>query len=314
MPLSSKATKEERSVNELKNRKHFSHGKKALSVFLTLVMVVTMIPMVTFTFKKENTASAYSNFSKQYSTEYYYASGTQFIYQLILYYSSSSNSDASNWLSRNGWTDWSGNFNAGDGHSSKYVHSGYKTTTNPTQAIKRVLVADGHPETLSYAGCTFYAVGSGRSTQTPSGGDGCVDLNKGNGGDDLYLMATADYAGGPAITALTKSQNGNGGTARNNLTNNGYTIATDQSGNAQDTNAGAGGDYNYVGYKSSCTTVNSDELRWAYQMAKATYDNGGSGISGLATALNTAQSILNDLNDGYTTSNQTAINNAKTRC
>ena len=130
-------------------------------------------------------------------------------------------------------------------------------------------------------------------------------------GDDLYLMATADYAGGPAITALTKSQNGNGGTARNNLTNNGYTIATDQSGNAQDTNAGAGGDYNYVGYKSSCTTVNSDELRWAYQMAKATYDNGGSGISGLATALNTAQSILNDLNDGYTTSNQTAINNAK---
>ena len=146
---------------------------------------------------------------KVQNTEYYYASGTNFIYQLILYYSSSSNSDAENWLRNNGWTPWGHNFNAGDNSSSKYVHSGYKTTTDPTVAIKRVLVADGHPTSLDYNGATYYAVGSGGSAQTPTGGDGMVDLNKGNGGADLYLMATAVFNAGPAITALDMGQAGN---------------------------------------------------------------------------------------------------------
>ena len=157
--------------------------KKAISLLLTLAMVLTMIPAISLVFTEK--ARAYSSYTKQKSTEYHYDSGTQFIYQLILYFSSSSNSAASSWLSDNGWTDWSGNFNAGDGHSSKYVHSGYKTTTDPTVAIKGILVADGHPSSVSYGGATYYAVGSGSITQTPTGGDGCVDLNKGNGGDDL---------------------------------------------------------------------------------------------------------------------------------
>ena len=118
--------------------------KKILALLLTLAMVLTLIPAFSVLFTEK--ASAYSSYTKQKSPEYHYDSGTQFIYQLILYYSSSSNNDASNWLSNNGWTDWSGNFNAGDGHSSKYVHSGYKTTTNPVNAIKGILVADGHPD------------------------------------------------------------------------------------------------------------------------------------------------------------------------
>ena len=283
-------------------------SRKWISVLLSFVMVLTMVPFWAIDFAPK--ANAYSNYSKNYSTEYYYASGTKFIYQLILYYSSSSNGAASDWLSSNGWTDWSGNFNAGDGHSSKYVHSGYKTTTDPTQAIKGILVADGHPSTVSYGGATYYAVGGGGCTQTPTGGDGCVDLNKGNGGDDLYLMATPDRAAGPALTAITKSQSGNSGTAQNNLTNNGYRIVTDQSGNYQDTNAGAGGDFNYCGQKSSCTTVNSDRLREAYKYANDCYANGGSAYSGLSSALNTASNILSDLNDGYTTRNQATIDSA----
>ena len=283
--------------------------KKVLSLVLSLVMVLTMIPVISLNFTEP--VKAYSSYSKQKSTEYYYASGTQFIYQLILYYSSSSNDAARNWLTNNGWTDWSGNFNAGDGDSdSKYIHSGYKTTTDPTVAIKGILVADGHPTSVSYGGCTYYAVGSGSIAQTPTGGDGMYDLNKGNGGDDLYLMATADYNAGPALTSITKSQSGSASTAQNNLTNNGYRIVTDQSGNYQDTNAGAGGDYNYCGQKSSCTTVNSDSLREAYLSAKNRYENGGSGISGLSTALNTASNILSDLNDGYTTYTQAQINSA----
>ncbi|MBQ6065731.1 MAG: InlB B-repeat-containing protein, partial [Clostridia bacterium] len=292
--------------------------KKAISLLLTLAMVLTMIPVITLTFTEK--VKAYSSYSQQRSPEYYYASGTQFIYQLVLYYSSSSNGAASDWLSNNGWTDWSGNFNAGDGSSSKYVHSGYKTTTDPTVAIKKVLVADGHPSSLTYGGCTYYAVGGGAITQLPAQGDGCVDLNKGNGGDDLYLMATVDYGAGPALTALTKSQSGNAGTAQNNLTNNGYTIATDQSGNYQDTNAGAGGDYNYVGYKSSCTTVNSSTLRSNYATLLAKYNQisyynyPSTTKANIESALTTASNILADLNDGYTTSNQTAINNAASAC
>ena len=287
-----------------------SKSKKWISVLLSFVMVLTMVPFYAFNFAPK--AQAYSSYSKPYSTEYYYASGTKFIYQLILYYknSGSSNDAVTSWLNNNGWTDWSGNFNAGDGHKSCYVHSGYKTTTNPAQAITGILVATGHPDSVSYGGATYYRVGGGFTTQTPTGGDGSVDLNKGNGGDDLYLMATADRAAGPALTAITKSQNGNSGTAQSNLTNNGYSVVTNQSGGAQDTNKGAGGDYNYCGQKSSCTTVNSDRLRDAYKYAKDCYENGGSAYSGLSSALNTASGILSDLNDGYTTSNQSAIDSA----
>ena len=117
--------------------------------------------------------------TRKRTVEYHYNSGTNFVYQLVLYFSSSSNSDAESWLSNHGWTHWGHNFNAGDHSSSKYVHSGYKTTTNPANAVKRVLVADGHPESLTYSGATYYAVGSGLSTQTPADGDGMVDLNKG---------------------------------------------------------------------------------------------------------------------------------------
>ena len=283
--------------------------KKVLSLVLSVVMVFTMIPTISVLFTEK--AQAYTNYTKPFNHIYYYTNGTQFIYQLILYYSSKSNDKASSWLSSNGWTDWSGNFNAGDGHSSDYVHSGYKTTTNPLDAIKGILIADGHPTSVSYNGVTYYAVGSGSITQTPTGGDNCVDLNKGNGGDDLYLMATADHNAGPALTSITKSQSGNAGTAQNNLTNNGYSIVTDQSGNYQDTNAGAGGDYNYCGQKSSCTELTVDPLYWAYRMARETYENGYSN-STITSALGSAQTILADLNDGYTcTYTQANIDSAK---
>ncbi len=310
----------ERSVSRLKRTKRIPNRRKALSLFLTIVMVVTMIPMVTFMNKEENTASAYSSYSKPYSTEYYYASGTQFIYQLILYFSSSSNGDAENWLRNNGWTPWGHNFNAGDGHKSKYIHSGYKTTTDPTVAIKGILVATGHPDSVSYGGATYYRVGGGFTTQTPTGGDGSVDLNKGNGGDDLYLMATADRAAGPALTSLSMGQSGNSGTAQSNLTNNGYRVVTNQSGGAQDTNAGAGGDYNYCGQKSSCTTVDSNTLRSKYAELLAKYNQisyynyPSTTKANIENALTTASNILSDLNDGYTTSSQTTINNAANAC
>ena len=55
-------------------RKHTAL-QRALSILLTLAMVTVLIPAVTFSFEEENTAKAYSTFTKNWSTEYYYPSG-----------------------------------------------------------------------------------------------------------------------------------------------------------------------------------------------------------------------------------------------
>ena len=62
----------------------YTATKKALSIFLTLVMVFAMLPAVTLTFAPKAQAAAYPTYTKAYDTEYYYPSGTQFIYQLAL--------------------------------------------------------------------------------------------------------------------------------------------------------------------------------------------------------------------------------------
>ena len=266
-------------------------------------------------FKDEQTAHAYGTYSKQKSTEYYYASGTQFVYQSGLYYSSSGNGDAEDNLRKNGYTPVGHNFNAGDGHSSKYVHLGVTYTTDPTIATKGYAAwYEGSPTntttgTVNGQSVTLYKVGTGAHTITPYVMDHDVDLNKGNGGDDIKLYATPDYNAGPAITAISMVNKGNASDARNELTNGGYKIVGrhNDEGHAQDMNEGAGGDYNYMGYKSSCTTVNSDNLRTAYNYAKYQYENGYSSASGLASALTNAENTLSDLNDGYTTRSQSTI-------
>ncbi len=297
--------------------KRISTGSKLLAVVLSVIMVLSVMPVITLT--TAPTAEAYGTYNKS-GREYYYASGTQFIYQLAYYYSSSSNGDAEDNLRGAGFTPWGHNFNAGDGHSSKYVHSGYKTTTDPTVAIKGVLVATGHPTSLNYNGANYYTFGY-LNPQMPQvcDWDKDPDLNKGNGGDNLYFLASADRAAGPAITSLSMGQDDDAGPAQAQLTNNGYNIATNQSGNYQDTNAGAGGDFNYVGYKSTCQEVDSSPLRNYYNNALARYNESdyaakytSASRTALQNALSNAESILIDLNDGYTTTNQSTIDSRAT--
>ena len=62
--------------------------KKTLSLLLTLAMVITMIPAITLTITQQ--AHAYSTYTKNYATEYYYSSTQTFIEALCVGYDSSS--------------------------------------------------------------------------------------------------------------------------------------------------------------------------------------------------------------------------------
>lgn len=285
--------------------------KKLISVLSAVFLLCAALPFA------PAAAQTYNSYAKEHNTEYCYASGTQFIYQLGLYYSSSSDADAEQHILDAGFTPFGGDFNAGGG--GKYVHAGYKTTSDPARAAKalRVWHASNDPTSASSfingSTCTFYQVGSGAHTLTPNVMDGMVGLNKGNGGDNLELFVTQDHDAGPAVTALSMANHKTAATAQSVLLDFGYTIATSFQNVtvAQDLNAGAGSgsDFNYVGYKSSCAVVDSDALRAAYQAAKACNERGVTDAA-LTNALNAASAILADLNDGYTTRTQAQIDSA----
>lgn len=285
--------------------------KKLISVLSAVLLLCAALPFA------PAAAQTYNSYTKEHDTEYCYASGTQFIYQLGLYYSSSSDADAEQHILDAGFTPFGGDFNAGGG--GKYVHAGYKTTSDPARAAKalRIWHASNDPTSASSfingSTCTFYQVGSGAHTLTPNVMDGMVGLNKGNGGDNLELFVTQDHDAGPAVTALSMANHKKAATAQSVLLDFGYTIATSFQNVtvAQDLNAGAGSgtDYNYVGYRSSCAVVVSDALRAAYQAAKACNERGVTDAA-LTNALNAASAILADLNDGYTTRTQAQIDSA----
>ena len=88
-------------------------AKKAISLILTAVMVLTAIPWVARPLTLR--AQAFDDCPKVYDTEYYYAPGTQFVYTTALYYSSNSNADAENNLIYRGYTPYGCDFNAGTG-------------------------------------------------------------------------------------------------------------------------------------------------------------------------------------------------------
>ena len=273
-------------------------AKKGLAAVMALVMLAGMVPA--FSPALAPKALAYSEYTKTYDTEYSYPSGTEFIYQLGLYYSSSSDADAEQHLIDAGFTPFGVDFNEGAG--GKYVHGGYKTTSDPAQAVKAIRIwhgANDPTETTGFIGggvCAFYQVGSGAHTVTPNVLDGMVNLNKGNGGDNLELFATPDHAAGPALTALSMVHNDDAAIAQEVLLNFGYTIATSfQNITApHDLNAGAGSDALRAAYHAAA----------AYTVRTAEYGNA------LRNALNAAEAILADLSDGYTTSTQAQIDAA----
>jgi hypothetical protein len=323
------------------------HGKKALSLFLSLVMVVTMVPVIGMVFTPK--AKAYDNYSKPYSTEYYYPSGTKFVKNIALYYSSKSSNaqnGAKNGVGYSSGSLFSGSYHAyhdsshnaafidqdmNEGAGGDYVYVSYNLTTDPAaaNACKSVGVETNEfgsynssgsvSVTVSGKTVTWYRCNNGNnSTYNPKlTSDGAVDLNKGAGGKDMTFYATYDRNYGPAIDCFTvishtdsESISATSGNSYFNGAGWYRCVAINSPSNYPDLNRGAGGDDLYAYYHTPCSVVNSDTLRAEYAQKKYIYEHGGSGISALTTALNTASSILTDLNDGYTTSNQTAIDNA----
>ena len=128
-----------------------------------------------------------------------------------------------------------------DGAGGYYVYMGYKTTTDPNEAITGILIRVGKnpPDSLTYNGCTFYLVGG---KNEPNGtGDGAVDLNEEAKGDYLYTYITRDLNFGNPLISLQVTAN--------NPSTSGYTCAINTNGNPQNLNSGAGGYTIYLSYE-----------------------------------------------------------------
>ena len=74
----------------------------------------------------------------------------------------------------------------------KFIYLGYKTTTNPDEAIRGLIFQESKVNSLQYNGITYYPI-------TAASGD--LDFNQGTGkGADIYY--TKDKKAGPPISKL----------------------------------------------------------------------------------------------------------------
>ena len=313
-------------------------SKKIISVVLALLMVLSLFPAVSFVFPM--TAQAYGTYTKNYSTEYYYASGTTFIKAVCVGYDSGSLSTVGSQMTSDGWTKCSNfiDMMSWDGKGD-YIGIGYKTTTDPTQALTDLEFwdsDDGH-NNYAYHGKNVNWTGSNTGTETINGTsytgvkdkntgiifhrvggapfdsyrDGRVDFfrNFGSGYGYQYLCATKNRAAGGPLTALNCFSG----------TSSGWTMATCLARGCTNHSADHNHGPRYLGYKRLTTTVNSDTLRSNYTSALAKYNESNysakytsASRTALETALTNAEAILSDLSDGYTTRDQSTINSAAT--
>ena len=108
--------------------------KKILSLLLTLAMMLTMLPAITLTFTEK--ANAYGTYTERYSTEYYYSSSQTFIKALCVGWDGDSSSDIRSQMTNASWTPCANfiDMMSWDGKGD-IICVGYRTTTDPTQAL-----------------------------------------------------------------------------------------------------------------------------------------------------------------------------------
>ena len=311
-------------------------GRRLLAIALSILMTLSAVPVISLSTAPQ--AKAYGTYSKNYSTEYYYASGTTFVKAVCAGYDSSSTNTVRSQMSGAGWTptptnldmmqDWSG---------TKHIAVGYKTTTDPTQALTGIKFFDSDDAHSNYSWDGKNSGWNGNHGGTDSSGykyvqdaantnihyyrggeapfdaysvDGVVDflMKMGSGYGCVYLCQTRDRAAGAPITAMD---------SMSSTSANGYTAVGCVEGGCTYHSAAHSHSSRYVGIKRLTTTVSSDTLRSNYTTALGRYNESNysakytsASRTALQNALTTAEGILSDLSDGYTTSNQTAINNA----
>lgn len=288
---------------------------KAFSVVLSLLMMLTVIPLV-----PSITADA------AYANEYYYPAGTKYVKDIaMVYYKESTEGQAAikNAVGHSAGTGYAliKDLTAGTG-GDYYVYLGWTWTTNPAEAARgfRIDWNGSMPSSWNQSGVMWYPVNSGVHSWVPQlHGDGCVDLNRGKSdSDDLKLYVTKDPAFGDPITFLDRA----GSTGeRDNLLNSGYkgVYTFQDNGYLIDINKGAGGDDLFLLYATSpVTKVNTAALRTAYSNSDGFVGVEGytaASIGELAAARNAAKTIMDafDNHQGYANYTQTDINNAANR-
>ncbi|MBQ8029448.1 MAG: hypothetical protein IJ262_08610, partial [Clostridia bacterium] len=203
--------------------------KRFLSIMLSILMVVTMIPFTPLTASAATTPNYIANIGVAQDG----SSGSTGV------------NDCKSELSGHIIIDRDLNDDAG----GDYVYMGYKTTTDPSKAITGIVFRFGKnpPSSITYNGYTFYLVGGQYETNTASQG-GYIDLNAYAGGDYIYTYVTRDQNYGAPLTAMTVNESSS---------YSGWNTGTNTSGNVIDLNDGAGGDYLYLHYKRFSETVSA---------------------------------------------------------
>lgn len=271
-------------------KKHFP--QKALSVALSLLMILTVIPLF-----PAITAGA------KYTKEYYYPAGTKFIKDIAIYYSTDGDKAFNNItaaVAPDGYVITT-DLNKGCGKDTTYVYVGYTYTTNPNEAVRgfRIDHNGKKPDYWYQSGVTWYPINSGIHEWVPQlTTDGRVDLNrKIDNTDDLELYITKDSSFGPPLTALYCTD---GTTERDRYNAEGWTpvVSFQNNANQVDVNAGTKGNALFLCYTTVCTAINTSSLRTVYNSSVGYISIDGYTLESrevLATARNKAEVMINIL-------------------
>ena len=250
------------------------HMKKFILGFLVVMMTLTVAPFTEWGAIEAEASSA------TYDKEYY-TGGASFStdvavgarqYQLA---ASGRENAAKGYLTDAGFTVMGKDVNAGCSKSNKkyyFTHLGYKLGTDEKNAIRAIAFynsPDGsNPASINYTinghSCTFYPVTTSFVDSGTSTGS-VFDLNKGVGGDTIYMYYTKDPNAGPPMTSLEYGTNS---------TVSGQTMGVWLNGSGSaDLNSGAGGDYIYISFKTTGTEVDTSALHTAITTADSLLAN-----------------------------------------
>lgn len=196
----------------------------------TIAVIVSLLVMISMVYHSMNVKAATT---KNYISQIYFSSDND------------SKSDCVKDLTSKGVP--SGNvvdqdFNCEAG--GRFIYLGYKTTTNPDDAIRGLIFQESKVNSLQYNGITYYPI-------TAASGD--LDFNQGTGkGADIYLYYTKDKKAGPPISKLGSWD------SRHDSVGRDFVHVRNTSGEVEDANNGVSGS-SYVFLTYECDEEDFDK-------------------------------------------------------